>query len=193
MRIASLNRETKETKIDVNVNLDGNGLSNIKTDIGFFNHMLDLLSFHSLIDLDIKASGDTDVCDHHLIEDTGILIGKALLQALGDKKGINRYGTFFMPMDETLAMVSLDISGRAYLHFDANFKRESIGDFSTEMVVEFFRAIAMNSGLTLHIKVLYGENDHHKIEAIFKAFGRVLKEAIKIENGDKIPSSKGVL
>ena len=140
----------------------------------------------------LDSKGDIEVCDHHLIEDIGIALGRSINEALGDKKGIKRYGTFFLPMDESLVMVSLDISGRSYLHFEAGFKRESIGNFSTEMVKEFFRAVAFNAGITLHIKVLYGENDHHKIEGIFKCVGRALKEAINIE-GNIIPSSKGII
>ena len=191
-RNAALNRITKETQIDLKVNLDGLGKSNIDTGVGFFNHMLDLFTFHSGLDLDIVANGDLDVCDHHMIEDTGIVLGKCLKEALGDMKGIKRYGTFYIPMDETLAMVSLDISGRAFLHFDTEFKRESIGNFATEMTKEFFRAVAFNAGITLHINIMYGENDHHKIEAIFKAFGRALREAITVV-GNEMPSTKGVL
>ena len=191
-RVASINRSTKETSISLKINLDGKGISNIKTPVGFLNHMLTLFSFHSSIDIDLFAEGDIDVCDHHLIEDVGIALGKCMNEALGERRGIKRYGTFFLPMDEALVMVSVDISGRSYLHFEGDFKRENIGDFSTEMVKEFFRAVAFNAGITLHIRVLYGENDHHKIEGIFKAFGRALKEAITIE-GNSIPSSKGVL
>ena len=177
-RISQINRKTNETNTILDIDLDGEGISNIQTNIGFFNHMIDLLAFHSNININLNADGDIDVCDHHLIEDV--------------RRGIKRYGTFFLPMDEALVMVSVDISGRSYLHFEGEFKRENIGDFSTEMVKEFFRAVAFNAGITLHIRVLYGENDHHKIEGIFKAFGRALKEAITIE-GNSIPSSKGVL
>lgn len=191
-RVSKIKRDTKETNINLNINLDGDGNSSIKTGIGFFNHMLTLMSFHSNIDFNLEANGDLDVCDHHLIEDVGICLGKCLKEALGDKKGIKRYSTVFIPMDEALIMVSIDISGRAFLHFEGDFKRENIGEFSVEMVKEFFRAVAFNSEITLHIKVLYGENDHHKIEGIFKAFGRGLKEAVKIEN-NIIPSSKGCI
>ncbi|WP_297994542.1 imidazoleglycerol-phosphate dehydratase HisB [uncultured Clostridium sp.] len=191
-RVSKIKRDTKETNINLNINLDGDGNSSIKTGIGFFNHMLTLMSFHSNIDINLEANGDLDVCDHHLIEDVGICLGKCLKEALGDKKGIKRYSTVFIPMDEALIMVSIDISGRAFLHFEGDFKRENIGGFSVEMVKEFFRAVAFNSEITLHIKVLYGENDHHKIEGIFKAFGRGLKEAVKIEN-NIIPSSKGCI
>lgn len=191
-RIFQINRKTNETNTILDIDLDGEGISNIQTNIGFFNHMIDLLAFHSNININLNADGDIDVCDHHLIEDVGIALGKCMNEALGERRGIKRYGTFFLPMDEALVMVSVDISGRSYLHFEGEFKRENIGDFSTEMVKEFFRAVAFNAGITLHIRVLYGENDHHKIEGIFKAFGRALKEAITIE-GNSIPSSKGVL
>ena len=192
IRVSQIKRDTKETNISLDINLDGDGISNIKTEIGFFNHMLTLMAFHSNIDINLEANGDLDVCDHHLIEDTGICIGRCLKEALGDKKGIKRYSTVFIPMDEALIMVSLDISGRAFLHFEGDFKRESIGNFSVEMVKEFFRALAFNAEITLHIKVLYGENDHHKIEGVFKAFGRALKDAIKVET-NTIPSSKGCI
>lgn len=191
-RLSQISRKTNETNINLKINLDGNGTSVVKTEVGFLNHMISLLAFHSNIDIELDSKGDIEVCDHHLIEDMGIALGRSINEALGDKKGIKRYGTFFLPMDESLVMVSLDISGRSYLHFEAGFKRESIGNFSTEMVKEFFRAVAFNAGITLHIKVLYGENDHHKIEGIFKCVGRALKEAINIE-GNIIPSSKGII
>ena len=191
-RISQINRKTNETNTILDIDLDGEGISNIQTNIGFFNHMIALLAFYSNININLNADGDIDVCDHHLIEDVGIALGKCMNEALGERRGIKRYGTFFLPMDEALVMVSVDISGRSYLHFEGEFKRENIGEFSTEMVKEFFRAVAFNAGITLHIRVLYGENDHHKIEGIFKAFGRALKEAITIE-GNSIPSSKGVL
>ena len=192
IRTSKIKRDTKETNINLSINLDGDGVNNIKTEIGFFNHMLTLMAFHSDIDINLEADGDLDVCDHHLIEDIGICLGKCIKEALGDKKGIKRYSTVCIPMDEALVMVSLDISGRSFLHFEGDFKRERIGDFSVEMVQEFFRALAFNAEITLHIKVLYGENDHHKIEGIFKAFGRALKEAIRIET-NTIPSSKGCI
>lgn len=192
MRSASLARNTKETKIQCSLQIEGEGKSDISTGIGFFDHMLDLFAFHSNMNLRMIADGDLDVCDHHTIEDCGITLGTVLKEALGDRKGINRYGNFFMPMDETLAQVTLDISGRPYLVFNAQFTRDTVGMMATEMVEEFFRAVAVASGLTLHINVMYGKNDHHKIEAIFKAFGRALKEACLITS-DKIPSSKGVL
>ena len=168
MRTAEKSRDTKETKIYEKINLDGNGNSEIDTGIGFFDHMLTLFAFHSNFDLVVKADGDLEVCDHHTIEDCGILLGKLFLEALDDKKGIARYGSMNLPMDEVLCNVTLDISGRPYLVFNCDFNRENIGT------------------------MFYGKNDHHKVEAIFKAFGRALKQAVKIES-DKIPSSKGVL
>ena len=193
-RTASIERNTKETQIKLSINLDGEGKADVFTGVGFFDHMLTLLAFHSGIDLEVKAKGDLEVCDHHTVEDVGIVLGECFLKALGDKRGIKRYGTFFVPMDEALAQVSLDISGRSFLVFDCTFKRESIGNFSTEMTEEFLRSFAFNAGITLHTKVLYGENDHHKIEAIFKALGRALKEAKTVDKDNMIlPSTKGML
>ncbi|MCF0147632.1 MAG: imidazoleglycerol-phosphate dehydratase HisB [Clostridium sp.] len=193
-RIASINRITKETNISLKINLDGDGTSNIKTPIGFLNHMLTLFSFHSSINIDLVAEGDIEVCDHHLVEDIGISLGKAIEEALGEKKGINRYGNSFLPMDEALCQAILDLSGRSFLHFEGDFKREQIGSFSTEMTKEFFRAVAMNSKATLHLRILYGENDHHKIESMFKAYGRALKEAISYnEDREIVMSTKGSL
>jgi imidazoleglycerol-phosphate dehydratase len=192
MRSVSKTRETKETSISVSLNLDGSGKSNIETGIGFFDHMLTLFAFHSGFDLDVKAKGDLYVDDHHTIEDIGILLGNCLREALGDRKGIQRYGNFMMPMDETLCNVTLDISGRPYLVYHCELTREKIGDYSCEMTEEFLRALAVQAGLTLHVNVLYGTNNHHMVEAIFKALGRALKEAVKI-TGTEIPSSKGVL
>jgi len=193
-RIASITRETKETQISLTINLDGKGNGDINTGVGFFDHMLNLMAFHGGFDLEVKAKGDIEVCDHHLVEDVGITLGEAVLKALGDKRGIKRYGTFFIPMDETLAQVSLDISGRSFLAFDCTFARESIGNFSTEMVKEFFRAFAFNAGITLHGRILYGENDHHKAEALFKALGRALREAKEVDkNNMELPSTKGKL
>lgn len=194
MREASLERNTNETQIKLKINLDGSGKTNISTGVGFFDHMLNLFAFHGNMDLDVQAKGDLEVCDHHMVEDVGIALGKCFLEALGDKRGIRRYGNFFLPMDETLAHVALDISGRSFLHFDCDFKRESIGTFSTEMVVEFFRAFAFNSGITLHARVLYGENDHHKAEALFKGLGRALREAKDVDKDNMVlPSTKGML
>jgi imidazoleglycerol-phosphate dehydratase len=192
-RCSQKERITKETSINLKLNLDGNGNSEINTGLGFFDHMLNLFAFHGKLDLKVLAKGDLEVCDHHTIEDIGITLGEAFKEALGNKEDINRYGTFYVPMDETLALVSLDISNRPYLVFDCNFNREKVGEMATEMVVEFFRAFAFNAGITLHLKVLYGENDHHKIEALFKALGRAIKEAKfrSAENG--VPSTKGSL
>ncbi|MBS6041729.1 MAG: imidazoleglycerol-phosphate dehydratase HisB [Clostridium baratii] len=192
MREAVINRETKETKINLKLNIDGSGKSHINTGIGFFDHMLTLLAFHSNMDLMIDCSGDTWVCDHHTVEDVGIVLGKAFNKALGDMKGIERYGSFYIPMDESLAFVSLDISGRPFLVFDGQFTRDNIGGFSTEMTEEFFRSFAFNAMIALHGKVLYGKNDHHKIEGLFKALGRAIKCA-KAINGNELPSTKGVL
>lgn len=192
-RFSEKSRKTNETSIELRIDLDGSGKSEISTGIGFFDHMLDLFAFHSRCDLKVKAEGDLNVCDHHTIEDIGITLGQAFKEAIGDKKGINRYGTFYVPMDETLALVSLDISNRPFVVFDCEFKREKVGEMATEMVVEFFRAFAFNAGITLHLKVLYGENDHHKIEALFKAFGRALKEAKYVREENGLPSTKGKL
>lgn len=193
-RIATIERNTKETQIKLTINLDGTSKTNIETGVGFFDHMLNLMAFHGGFDLDIIAKGDLEVCDHHLVEDVGISLGTAFLKALGDKRGIKRYGTFFVPMDEALAQVSIDISGRSFLVFDCELNRESIGNFSNEMVEEFFRAFAFNAGITLHAKVLYGANDHHKIEGLFKALGRALRESkIVDDNNMTLPSTKGML
>ncbi len=194
MRQVSLERNTKETQIAIALDLDGTETFNspqIVTPIGFFNHMLNLLAFHSGIALNVQAMGDVEVDDHHLIEDTGILLGEAIYQALGSKRGIRRYGNCRLPMDESLAQIDLDFSGRPYLVFEATFHRDQVGDFSTEMVEEFLRALAFQAKMTLHVHV-YGKNDHHQIEAIFKGLGRAIKEAITIES-DRLPSTKGVL
>ncbi len=192
MRTSTVNRKTNETDVQVTWNLDGGGNTNIDTGIGFFDHMLNLFGFHGSFDLDVLAKGDLDVDDHHTIEDIGIALAQAFKEAIGDKKGIARYGSFRCCMDEALACVDLDISGRGYLVFNCDFKRESIGMMSTEMVKEFFYAFAINSGVTLHINLMYGENDHHKVEAIFKAFGHALKEATRIQS-DTLLSTKGSL
>ena len=191
-RKSKVTRKTAETEIELEIDLDGSGKAEVDTGIGFFDHMLTLFAFHSNFDLVVKADGDLEVCDHHTIEDCGILLGKLFLEALGDKKGIARYGSMNLPMDEVLCNVTLDISGRPYLVFNCELIRENIGTMSCEMVEEFFRAFCVAAGVTLHINVYYGKNDHHKVEAIFKAFGRALKQAVKIES-DRIPSSKGVI
>lgn len=192
MRYAQQQRDTLETKIRCSMCLDGSGKSDIHTGIGFFDHMLTLFSFHSGIDLTLEADGDLDVCDHHTVEDCGILMGACLKEALGDKRGIARYGSMLLPMDEALAQVVLDISGRSFLVYDCTLKRDTIGIFSCEMVEEFLRAFAFQAGITLHVHVPYGTNDHHKVEAIFKALGRALKAAIAVD-GDALPSTKGKL
>ena len=192
MRIGKVERETKETKIFVEINLDGAGQTEISTGIGFFNHMLNLFAVHGNFDLKIICDGDLDVDGHHSVEDIGICLGLAIKNALGDKRGINRYGTFYLPMDESLAFVSLDISGRSFLVFDENFA-PMIGNFDTELVEEFLRALAFNAGITLHAKILYGKNSHHKVEAIFKALGHALNIAVEKNNSDKILSTKGIL
>ena len=191
-REAKCTRTTKETKIESCLVLEGSGKADIDTGIGFFDHMLELFAFHSGFDLTVKAEGDLDVCDHHTIEDCGIVLGSLLKECLGERRGIQRYGSFRMPMDETLAAADLDISGRPYLVFNCEFRRENIGTMSTEMVREFLRAFAFNAGITLHINVFYGENDHHKAEAVFKALARALREAVRV-TGTEIPSSKGML
>lgn len=192
MRTSKVNRKTNETDIQLMIDLDGTGETNVDTGIGFFDHMLNLFGFHGGFDLNVLAKGDLDVDDHHTIEDIGITFAQAFKQAIGDKKGIARYGSFRCCMDEALACVDLDISGRGYLVFNAEFNREMIGMMSTEMVKEFFYAFAINAGVTLHINLMYGENDHHKVEAIFKAFGHALKEATRIQS-DTLLSTKGTL
>lgn len=193
-RTSVTERKTGETNIAIELNLDGQGQSQIATGIGFFDHMLILWARHGLFDLKVKADGDLEVDGHHTVEDTGIVLGAAIKEALGDKSGIKRYGTAFVPMDEALAMVSLDISGRPYLVFEAELPGGSIGGFDTELVEEFLRALAVQAGLTLHVRVLYGKNAHHMVEAIFKALGRALSEAcLKDERIVGVMSTKGVL
>ncbi|MGI6730489.1 MAG: imidazoleglycerol-phosphate dehydratase HisB [Anaerovoracaceae bacterium] len=190
MREGTISRETKETNIKLTLNLDGEGDYEINTGVGFFDHMLTAFSVHSGFDLKVKCTGDLEVDCHHTIEDIGIVLGAAFKEALSDKKGIARYGNFTVPMDEALAMCTADISGRPYIVFNAEFGDYRLGDMDTAMVEEFFRAFALNAGITLHINLFYGKNDHHKVEAIFKAFAHSLKQAVKLE-GDGILSSKG--
>lgn len=192
MRIAKIERKTLETEVLLEINLDGNGNSEINTGIGFLDHMLTLMAFHGSFDLKVNCNGDLYVDEHHTIEDIGITLGQAFNKALGDKKGIKRYSSIYIPMDEALCNTVLDISNRPYLVFNVNFEREKIGSMDTQNFKEFFRAFVNESKTTLHINLLYGENDHHKIEAVFKAFARTLKEGIQITS-DKVPSSKGVL
>ena len=194
MRVGKIFRETKETKISVEINLDGSGKSSINTGVGFFNHMLNLFAAHGQFDLNVECAGDLEVDGHHSVEDIGIALGAAIQKALGDKRGINRYGTFFLPMDESLALVSLDISGRPFLVFDAGELAPMVGSFDTELTEEFLRALAFNAGLTLHVKILHGKNTHHKIEAIFKALGHALRIATEYDaRNTGIPSTKGIL
>jgi len=191
MRTAELNRKTKETDISLRLCLDG-GEINIKTGIGFFDHMLTALAKHAGFGMDLIVKGDLEVDNHHTIEDTGIVLGSALMRAACDKAGMARYGTAFVPMDECLAFASLDFCGRPYLAFNANFPEHRAGEFDTCMTAEFMRAVAVNAGLTLHIKCEYGANSHHMIEAMFKALARALKQAVAIE-GDDVLSTKGTL
>ena len=191
MRIGTYSRSTKETTISAALNLDG-GAVEISTGIGFFDHMLEALAVHAGFGLTLKAEGDLRVDGHHTVEDTGIVLGKVLKEALGDKRGIARYGSARVPMDETLCCVDLDFSGRSYLVYHCELKRDQIGAYSCEMTPEFLRAFAVQAELTLHVNVLYGENDHHKVEAIFKAMGRAVRSAVCIVS-DELPSTKGVI
>ena len=195
MRTSTVKRNTEETKIELTLNLDGKGESKIDTGCGFFDHMLTLFSKHSKIDLDVTCKGDVNVDYHHTVEDIGIVLGKALLEALGDKKGINRYADTILPMDESLILTAIDISGRSYLGFDVTFPSEKIGDFDTELVEEFFMALTRCAEITLHIKKMAGENSHHIAEGIFKSFARSLREAVALDENfkDQLPSTKGVL
>ena len=195
MRKGSITRKTSETAISVSVDLDGSGKADISTGIGFFDHMLDLLARHSLMDLTIRCEGDIHIDDHHSVEDTGIALGQAVLQALGDKKGIARYACVHLPMDEALTRVAVDVSGRPFLVFKTNFAAQKIGSFDTELVREFFQAFAMNAGLTLHVETLYGDNAHHIAESCFKGLARCLREALAQDAREKgrVPSTKGTL
>ena len=193
MRLGTVKRNTKETQITLSLDLDGGGSNRIDTGVGFFDHMLTALAVHSGIDLDIEVHGDLDVDCHHTVEDTGIALGDALSKALGDKAGICRYGSMFIPMDEALGFVSLDISGRPFLVFDCPFVTDRLGQMDTQMVEEFFRAFAYHAGITLHAKLLYGVNDHHKAEALFKALAHSLKQAVRRTDDARPLSTKGVL
>ncbi|MBS4209275.1 imidazoleglycerol-phosphate dehydratase HisB [Bacillus sp. FJAT-50079] len=194
MRSASNRRETSETKIELEIRLDDPEVVEIKTGVGFFDHMLDAFARHGRFGLTLKVDGDLHIDSHHTVEDAGIVLGKAIREALGNKVGIVRYGSAYVPMDESLGFVALDISGRPFLHFEGEFERQSLGNFDTELVKEFFRAFAFNSGITLHARVLYGENTHHKIEALFKALGRSLAQAVQIDPNIKgVNSTKGLL
>ncbi|MDQ0511156.1 imidazoleglycerol-phosphate dehydratase HisB [Ancylobacter amanitiformis] len=195
MRTASITRATKETQIRLAIDLDGTGKATIATGVGFFDHMLDLLARHSRIDMDIQATGDLHIDFHHTVEDVGIALGQALRQALGDMRGITRYASLAMPMDETLTRVALDISGRPFLVFRTEFPAAKIGEFDTELVREFFQAFAIHAGLTLHVETLYGLNAHHIAESCFKGLARALRAAVAIDpaSAGEIPSTKGSL
>lgn len=195
MRKAEINRDTRETNVFVSMNLDGTGKTDINTGIGFLDHMLDLLGKHSGIDLNVHCKGDLFVDGHHSVEDIGIVIGQALQKALGDKRGIQRYGSARIPMDEALVCVDIDVSGRPFLAINAVLFSPKVGEFDTSLVEEFFRAVAHNSGITLHINCEYGKNDHHIIEGMFKAFARALRTAVGIDPRfvGEIPSTKGLL
>lgn len=193
-RTAQISRQTKETKVRVALDLDGSGKTSAHTGVGFFDHMLDLLGRHSLIDLDVQAEGDLQVDSHHTVEDVGIVIGQALEQALGDKRGIQRYGWAIVPMDESLAQVAIDLSGRAAFVFRVEFTGPLIGSFSTELVEEFLKSIAFAAKLNLHVHVPYGSNNHHIAEAIFKAAAKALRQAVTLDpRNQDIPSTKGTL
>ena len=195
MRSARINRQTKETNIELTIELDGRGKTMIETGIGFFDHMLNLFASHGRFDLVLNCKGDLEVDGHHTVEDIGIALGQAVREALGDKVGITRYASFYLPMDESLAFVAIDISGRSYLVYDGGEMAPMIGSYDSELTEEFLRAFAFNAGITLHAKVLYGSNSHHKVEAIFKALGHALHDAVKInpEAADELPSTKGML
>ena len=193
-RLASLARDTKETRIKLSLNLDGSGQSSAETGVGFLNHMLDLLARHSLMDLTVAAKGDLDVDSHHTVEDVGIVLGQALEKALADKRGIHRYGWAIVPMDESLAQVAIDLSGRPAFVFKVKFKPGAIGNFPTELIEEFFKALATNAKMNLHVAVPYGTNNHHIAEAIFKATAKALRQAVSIDpRNPGVPSTKGSL
>ena len=195
MRTAEIKRTTKETDIALKLDLDGTGKSEVNSGVGFLDHMLTLFAKHGRFDLELSCNGDTYVDDHHSVEDIGIALGQAFEQALGDKRGIVRYGSFILPMDETLILSAVDISGRSYLNFDLHIPTQKVGTFDTELTEEFFLGFGRNANLTLHLKQLEGKNSHHIIEGAFKAFGRTMKQAVAIDEDfkDEIPSTKGVL
>jgi len=195
MRSATITRNTAETQISVTINLDGTGKYDNQTGVGFFDHMLDQLSRHSLIDMTIRAAGDYHIDDHHTVEDTGIALGQAIFQAVGDKKGINRYGSCLLPMDDALVRAALDISARPFLVFNLDMPTQKIGNFDTELVREFFQALSTHAGLTLHIDQLHGLNSHHIAEAAFKSVARALRQAVEIDPrmSQALPSTKGAL
>ena len=193
-RSITVNRKTKETEISISIDLDGTGKSQINTGIGFFDHMLEVFAKHGFFDLICNVKGDLNVDGHHTVEDTGIVLGQAIRKALGEKKGIQRYGYFILPMDESLALASIDLSGRPYLQFDCEFTVPRVGDFETELVKEFFYALSYSAGMNLHIKMLTPGNNHHMIEAMFKAFAKALDIATKVDDRiDDVLSTKGAL
>lgn len=195
MRKGEIKRRTTETDVSVSVTLDGSGKADIKTGVGFFDHMLELFARHALIDVTAHVTGDLHVDFHHTVEDTGIALGQAILAAMGDKKGLTRYADIHLPMDETLTRVAVDVSGRPFLVFRTEFPTPKIGEFDTELVREFFQAVAMNAGLTLHVETLYGANSHHIAESCFKGLARVMRAALSVDprEGGRIPSTKGAL
>ena len=194
MRTATITRTTKETDIALQLNLDGSGKTSLNTGVGFFDHMLDALSRFALLDLTLTCQGDIQVDAHHTVEDVGICLGRAIREALGDRAGIRRVGSAYLPMDEAQAFAAIDISGRPYLAFDAEFTAPMVGAFDTQLAEEFFRAVAVNAGLTVHVKVLAGRNDHHKLEALFKAFGLALRDAAAVDpRVTGVLSTKGAL
>jgi len=195
VRSAEVTRNTSETRISVKVALDGTGRYDVTTGVGFFDHMLEQLARHSLIDIEVQAHGDLHIDQHHTVEDVGIALGQAISQALGDRKGITRYASIDLPMDETLTSAAVDVSGRPYLIWNVEFSRPKVGDFDTELVREFFHALAQNAGITLHVANRYGDNSHHVAETCFKAVARVLRQALAIDPrmADSVPSTKGTL
>ena len=195
MRKASINRDTKETSLAVDINLDGTGKANIKTGIGFLDHMIEQISKHSLIDIDLKAKGDLHIDLHHTTEDSGIALGEAIKKALGDKKGIKRYASATIPMDETLSRVSLDLSNRPYLVWNVKLAVEKLGEMDTELFKEWFHAFSQSAGITLHVENIYGDNSHHKIESCYKGLARALREAVQVDKRAEniIPSTKGTI
>jgi imidazoleglycerol-phosphate dehydratase len=195
MRTGTVHRSTNETSIDVTVNLDGTGVYSVSTGIGFLDHMLEQLSRHSLIDLTVKAVGDLHIDQHHTTEDTGLAIGEAIAKALGEKRGIVRYGSAYAPMDETLTRVALDISGRPYFVWNAAFTTSRLGEWDTELIEHWFHSFSQTAGLTLHVECLYGQNNHHIVESCYKALARALRQAVEIDprKADSVPSTKGVL
>lgn len=195
MRQAKITRDTSETSISVDVNLDGTGVYDVETGVGFFDHMLEQLARHSLMDITVRAKGDLHIDDHHTVEDTGIALGQAMVQALGDKRGIVRYGACLLPMDDALVRAALDLSGRPYLVWNVDMPSAKIGTFDTELVREFFQALSTHGGITLHVDALHGINSHHIAEATFKAVARALRDALETDprKADAVPSTKGTL